>query len=89
MDDNYQKLQRIFKKIKQKDFDGAALDLCRTTERYAIIRAGQFQIENKDCQETCLNGGKCEEICGDSGYCCSSGKNASVGDCPKGKSDMI
>ena len=70
--------------MKEKDFKGAAFDLCRSTERYAIMRSGLFEIETKNCQDTCPNGGKCEEICGERGYCCSSEN----GYCPRGKSRL-
>ena len=71
--------------MKEKDFKRAAFDLCRTTERYAIMRSGLFQIESKlNCQDTCSNGGKCEEICGEKGYCCSN----ESGNCPRGKSNI-
>jgi len=84
LDGSYYQLERIHKKMKEKDFKIAALDLCRTTERYAIMRSGLFQIENKNCQDSCSNGGKCEEICGDNGYCCSN----KSGNCPRGKSNI-
>ena len=48
------------------------------------MRSGLFQIENKNCQDTCSNGGKCEGICGDNGYCCSK----ESGNCPRGKSSI-
>ena len=45
------------------------------------MRSGVFEIENKDCQDTNPNDGKCKEICEERTYCCSS----ESGYCPRGK----